>query len=429
MEGERRMKSQKLGYFYDDIDAIVLELVKKYDNFYMLMKYNHGIHPIDLLSSVRRLYWKKKIHKSKYERIVASMKKHYVDNNEDMPDILPVPHILDYDWRFSLEGLQGLTRIIKENIKGERNTIVFLGTPSLFKYCYQHLSIFTELILVDINASKHSKGIDSTRAKCINCDLNGDCSMLERIHADIIVMDPPWYLNYYQLFFNRAAIMCHEGSQIFCVMPPRFTKSQTTYETEMLIKQIYNLYGLCKKHYYQGMVTYHTPPYEKNVLRANGIRCLPKNWRVGDLLIVEQRESRNIIPYDFTISEISWKEVTINNIRIKYKYISSDITSYEIMLERIFDGDIYPSVKRSYDGKHSISMWTSGNRVFLCNNLPLMNLILENINRDLFEVIVEKGYAIPTNKELENIESVQQMFIDVVNIENSEYGYFWRSAI
>ena len=120
MEGERRMKSQKLGYFYDDIDAIVLELVKKYDNFYMLMKYNHGIHPIDLLSSVRRLYWKKKIHKSKYERIVASMKKHYVDNNEDMPDILPVPHILDYDWRFSLEGLQGLTSVrslTKSNFK------------------------------------------------------------------------------------------------------------------------------------------------------------------------------------------------------------------------------------------------------------------------------------------------------------------------
>lgn len=39
MEGERRMKSQKLGYFYDDIDAIVLELVKKYDNFYMITSY------------------------------------------------------------------------------------------------------------------------------------------------------------------------------------------------------------------------------------------------------------------------------------------------------------------------------------------------------------------------------------------------------
>lgn len=91
--------------------------------------------------------------------------------------------------------------------------------------------INAKLVLVDINADKHSIGIDPNRALCINCNLNGSCTELLSIHADIVVMDPPWYLNYYQLFFDRAAIMSALDTQIMCIMPPKFTRAKTESET------------------------------------------------------------------------------------------------------------------------------------------------------------------------------------------------------
>lgn len=275
-----------------------------------------------------------------------------------------------------------------------------------------------------------SIGIDPNRALCINCNLNGSCTELLSIHADIVVMDPPWYLNYYQLFFDRAAIMSALDTQIMCIMPPKFTRAKTESETYSLLEMIKKDYGFVKKHYFTGVVTYHTPPYEQNVLKTNGIYCNPENWRIGDLLIVEK--VYNVITtctHDVSIIEPEWDEACVNNIRIKYRTCESKIDNYNIELERIFNDDIYPSVKRSFGGKKTINVWTSGNRVFWCNNMAVLKMILRNIDRDIFEVIVENGYRIPNKEELEQLEKIQGKLLDVIRLEAEEYGSSWRIAI
>lgn len=274
--------------FMSQMDETVLALMDDYDDFYMIMKNNRGIHPIDLQKSIKRLYRSNKIRKSKYIRIMASASNTNIHGFEDMPDVLPVPHILDYDWRFSRQGLEYMANAVKKIIKKKNAVIVFLGAPTLFRYCYNKSFLHAKLVLVDINADKHSIGIDPNRALCINCNLNGSCTELLSIHADIVVMDPPWYLNYYQLFFDRAAIMSALDTQIMCIMPPKFTRAKTESETYSLLEMIKKDYGFVKKHYFTGVVTYHTPPYEQNVLKTNGIYCNPENWRIGDLLIVEK---------------------------------------------------------------------------------------------------------------------------------------------
>lgn len=347
-----------------------------------------------------------------------------------MPNVLPVPHILDYDWRFSRVGLEYMANVIKQNLKKNNEVVVFLGTPTLFRYCYSKNFFGVKLVLVDINADKYSGGIDPDRAVCIKCNLNDVCTELFSIHADIVVMDPPWYLNYYQLFFDRAAIMSDLGTQIMCIMPPKFTKSETESETYSLLEMLKKGYGFVKKHYFTGVVTYHTPPYEQNVLKANGICCNPRNWRTGDLLIVKKMYNAVVThPPNFSIKELQWDEVCVNNIRIKYRAYESKIDNYNIELERIFDGDIYPSVKRSFGGKKTINVWTSGNRVFWCNNVAILKLILHNIDKDIFDVIVENGYKIPNKEELEQLEKIQGMLQDVIRLEVEEYGSSWRIAI
>ena len=416
--------------FTSQMDEIVLDLMDDYDDFYMIMKNNHGIHPIDLQKSIKRLYSANKIRKSKYIRMMESASKTNIHGFEDMPDVLPVPHILDYDWRFSRQGLEYMANSIRRNIKKENAVIVFLGTPTLFRYCYNKSFLRSKLVLVDINADKHSIGIDSNRALCINCNLNGSCTELRSIHADVVVMDPPWYLNYYQLFFDRAAMMSGLNTRIMCIMPPKFTKAKTESETSLLLEVLKKDYGFVKKNYFTGVVTYHTPPYEQNVLKANGICCNPENWRMGDLLIAEKVYNIiNTCTCDFNINEPEWDEVCVNNIRIKYRLCESKIYNYNIELERIFRDDIYPSVKRSFGGKKNINVWTSGNRVFWCNNMAVLKMILHNIDRDIFEVIVENGYIIPNREELAQLEKIQGKLQEIIHLEAEEYGSSWRIAI
>ena len=214
------MSSYGESAFYERIDAYVLNALRKYDDFNSLMKNNGGIHPIDLMSSLHRLYKCKKIHKSKYRRLVQSAERNGQVAAEDMPNCLPVPHLLDYDWRFSRNGIENLARALRSSIQDSKATVAFIGTPSLFKYCIEALHKNTRLVLVDQNAEKHAAGITSDRTKYINVDISGSCKALKAIYADFIVMDPPWYKSYYELFFDRAMLMAQMDTCIVCAIWP-----------------------------------------------------------------------------------------------------------------------------------------------------------------------------------------------------------------
>lgn len=70
-------------------------------------------------------------------------------------NLLPVPHVLDYDWRFSTEGTEKLFSLINKNCKKANSTIVFVGTPSLFKMYFSKKEMKNRYILIDKNADKH----------------------------------------------------------------------------------------------------------------------------------------------------------------------------------------------------------------------------------------------------------------------------------
>ena len=61
--------------------------------------------------------------------------------------------------------------------------------------------------------------------------------------------------------------------------------------------------------------------------------------------------------------------------------------------------------------------------------MAVLKMILRNIDRDIFEVIVENGYRIPNKEELEQLEKIQGKLLDVICLEAEEYGSSWRFAI
>lgn len=424
------MPDNERAIFYERMDAYVLIALKKYDDFNSLMKNNGGIHPVDLMNSIHRLYKRKQIHKSKYRRLVQTAEKKGQVAAEDMPNQPPVPHILDFDWRFSKNGMENIARALRNSIQDQKATIVFIGTPSLFKYCIEALHENVKLVLVDQNAEKHAAGIISDRVKFISEDINGACEALGTIYADFIVMDPPWYYNYYELFFDRATLMSHIDTCILCVMPPSFTRPTAEKERESLLKHLESQYGLKKLHYQSGVVSYHTPPYERNVLRMNGIHCIPANWRIGDMLIVQKQkpgnEKRKFFP--FLEEPLSWDEISIGSIRIKIRHEKNQIDSYGIKLESIYHDDIYPSVKRSSRGKSvDINVWTSGNRVFRCSNPALLYFALLHRNEQQLSTLAVQGLPVPTQEELANIQKVVERIERIVNLEYMEYGSKWEA--
>ena len=314
---------------------------------------------------------------------------------------------------------------LRSSIQDSKATVAFIGTPSLFKHCVEALHKNTMLVLVDQNAEKHAAGIMSSRTKYINVDISGPCKALKRIYADYIVMDPPWYNIYYELFFDRAMLMAQMDSCIVCVMPPSFTRATADKEKEQLLKLLDNQYGLKKLHYYSGVVSYHTPPYEQNVLKANGICCIPANWRIGDILVVQKKGSgtRKKAVYLPSEESVLWDEVSIGPVRIKIRHEKDQFDTYNIKLDSIYPNDIYPSVKRSSRGKSvAINVWTSGNRVFRCSNPALLYFALLHHDENLSSAFTTHGFPAPEQEELLNIQKVVERINRIAHLECLEYG-------
>ncbi len=421
--------------FYNEIDKIVLEIVKKHPDFYFLMKKIKGIHPIDIKMALGRLHKSKKISSTIYRKVMKSAKdrgKVVLEND----NLLPVPHLLDYDWRFDNQGIEQMISLINKNCKKDDRVIAFVGTPSLFKRCFSKGDIKNKYILIDKNADKHIHYITrcSQNFLYFKCDIM-NCQQLD-IQADIIIMDPPWYLIYNKLFFRFANSLLAIEGKIICVMPPKYTRKNIEEELQDLKQYIGDL-GIVTEHYFRNIVSYSTPPFERNVLKENGIYCMPKGWRTGDVLIARKinEEKTNIKPV--IVEESEWEEISIGSVRYKLKTNQNlDVKSADLAIEKIYTTDIYPSVKRSMSiNEKRINVWTSGNRVFYCTNIPLLYYILleystryRHYGLDICKKIESSFNIRLSEKQKENIIRSLRFVEKINKKEQSEYGK-WRELL
>ncbi len=258
--------------------------------------------------------------------------------------------------------------------------------------------------------------------------VDSDVSKLKdySVQADIIIMDPPWYLECYKLFMNIAYLISNPNAIVLSVMPPITTRPTVKDEYEKLEEYLKEL-GICIIEYKSNVIEYQMPPFERNTLRINGIVNIPDNWRTGDLLIAIKK--LQIADQRLLIHQINndkmWWEFDCGTVRIKYCIPNElKITSGFIELRSIYEGDIYPSVSRRFKGNTAINVWTSGNRVYICNNLPLLHFIFQNWNdRDAIDVrLVEECDFKLKVEERESIKEYMNKLINIIVNEEREYG-------
>lgn len=285
---------------------------------------------------------------------------------------LPVPHPLDYDWRFAESGVRYLLdACLTLTQPGE--TIALLGSPSVLRTAIED-SYPRRVVLLDSNAAAVDCFADTVPpGLAVRCDVTRD--PLPQIEASAVIIDPPWYEEHMAAFMWAAAGLCRTGGHVLASIPPVGTRPGIDRDREALFDWARRL-GLSLIRQEPAMLPYSSPPFEINALKAEGIRAILVEWRRGDLTVF-RKDGREVPPqpaFPSTIEEV-WAEGSLRGVRIRVK--PHDSTKFKNpKLETIIDGDILPSASRRDERRSLADVWTSGNRVFACRGPHILRHVL-----------------------------------------------------
>ena len=423
-------------YYFDLMDTTVEKAINNTTlDFYNLVTKCAGIHPIEIVNSLNRIYRNGILDNHTYKQIIHSVSeiKHH-ESNDQYRKILPVPHQVDYDWRFSDKGINIFVDRIDELIDSQSfKRIAFIGLPSLFRYYCENHSKTAEFFLIDFNANKHiNKEMLPSNAHVVNCNLNYDLDMelrVDQIYADLVAMDPPWYPEYYKKFFDISNIIGDAKCLVYGVFPPILTRESILIERNDINEYVSKL-GFNDLQFEPSCVQYYTPPFEQNVLKANRISNYPMCWRRGDFFVTLRTRKPPICHGNtgIVIRNGGWTEKSIKNVRFKLRQSTlSEDMEFNIRLDSLYENDIYPSVSRRFKGHEKINVWTSGNRVYYCSNIPLLFMIFEYLYDNDIVSSFENDYGeiIPDFQRYQ-IRKVQDSIRSIIELELKEYGEWFK---
>jgi hypothetical protein len=120
--------------------------------------------------------------------------------------------------------------------------------------------------------------------------------------VDVIVMDPPWYLDHYRAWLHTAVDACRIGGTICVVLPQILTNRRSVVDRQELLRILRSIGHVSLR---PDLLSYVTPSFERAVLDAKGIGHLAR-WRRADLALVRVRQKR--LPYEFEpVPDDEWR--------------------------------------------------------------------------------------------------------------------------
>ncbi len=196
---------------------------------------------------------------------------------------LPLPHPLDFEWRFSLSCVRQIARAIE----GLEGPIGMLGTPFLAEQlgylpCGPHrLTLFERRVEACAAISESFPGH-------IRC---GDLAAYEGPDRfALLIADPPWYPPIIRLFLERAASMLGLGGQLWLCLPGIGARPTVASERSELAHRA-DLCGFALTELRPRYLRYDAPVFERSALLAQGLQEVQSDWRTGDLLILTKVRS------------------------------------------------------------------------------------------------------------------------------------------
>jgi len=286
--------------------------------------------------------------------------------------VLPVPHPLDYDWRFTRSAASSFMAHCIQ-LTGPGATIALLGTPTLAEAA----ALAPEgrrWLLLEASPATVAAFDRLTPGRVLRCDLSRD--ELPHLDARVVVADPPWYPDHARVFLWAAARVSQPGATILLAQPAVATRPGVLAERAGILA-FARLCGLEVTAILPGVVTYSSPPFERQALAASGLAgSVPADWRRGDL--IELRRT-GALPHGLRpviTGEHAWHEVLLFGTRIRFRadQPEQDRTA-DPRLVHLVDGDVLASVSRRDPLRSAAAVWTSGNRVFGCRSPEIAAVI------------------------------------------------------
>ena len=221
---------------------------------------------------------------------------------------------VDAQWYFDMPSVQ---RLLSALPAGARSVLA-LGVPSL---CGAAARIMDEVRVLDRSKVLERRSLGLTAAaeggalEVVEWDLDAK-PYRDVAGLDVIVMDPPWYLEHYRAWLHTAVEACRMGGTICVVLPQVLTNRRSALDRRELLQILRSIGHVSLK---LDLLSYVTPSFERAVLDAKGTGHLDR-WRRADLALVRVRSKR--LPYEFEpVPDIEWnyREIRGRIIRSLYE--------------------------------------------------------------------------------------------------------------
>lgn len=304
------------------------------------------------------------------------------------------PHPLDYDWYFSLKGARFIFTSILENYLIPETSLLFLGAPLTAVYfllAEDKLSMNIKVSIIDKNEDL-LVSIKERFRKCtiIIHDLQNELPNEMKEQFEIIIMDPPWYIDYYRLFISRSAELITPDGWLYSSLFPLNTRPHAVQERIDVIT-LFTTSGFSPWCILNSVLEYETPLFEEKSLQDSGIE-LEQNWRRGDMIILKSSGYlRPLLFGNCILEDPVWKEISFRKKRIKIR-VNPILNAYirpEVI--PLCSESHIPTVSRRHPNRNLIDMWTSDNEAFFVTGHNVVYDILVSIqeNKNIERILID----------------------------------------
>jgi hypothetical protein len=332
-------------------------------------------------------------------------------------DGFPVPHPLDYDWRFTEDTQVSLSQRVT-SLLPPRGSVTLLGTPTLFEQLLKTRPD-AAIVLADGSvetisflAAKHG------RRGLYACDLLEES--LPTAIVDVVVADPPWYQEFSHAFVWAAGQLIRSGGMLLLCGPNQGTRPEAVEEWTHIKKFTQSLgFDLVM---FEPVLRYQTPPFEQNALNAAGHAFVSSDWRTG-CLATFVRKRITVVDRPVASSELAlWHQENVGGVRWRLRRMMECITVSPGLFE-IAPDDVLDSVSRRDWRRQDVDVWTSGNRVFRCSDTTTLLIILRGLRTGNLSVTFVEGVIGRklTTAEICKVGETARRLTEIISLEQQEY--------
>ena len=294
--------------------------------------------------------------------------------NAEVPG-LPTPNPLAFDWRYTRDTAgELLERVVAST--DPRGTVGLLGSPSVYKMA-EIREAPRQFILLDQNGSLSFIGPQSVLgSKFRRCDMLHGAGDLPEVQA--VLADPPWYEEETLAFLRTASRICADQGKVLLSCAPLGVRPGIKEERDRIVRAAKES-GLRFLGAEPHLLSYATPFFEHNALRAAGFAHVMPNWRRGDLLTFQRAGDSLSGPTNPMLLVPEWVQFDVRGATIWVR--PRDQQGFiDPGLVPVVPGDILPTVSRRDVRREAADVWTAGNRIYRCKGSHILSIILHAIS-------------------------------------------------